>query len=531
MALVPADELNRLRDGVKRFSRGFTPGQKAVVVVAFLGVVVGAVIFMRFSGQPSYAPLFTNLQASDAGAMTQKLSTEGVPYKLANGGSTIMVPQNDVYQQRLDMAEAGLPTSGTVGLSIMDKEGITSSQLAQQADYQRALQGELERTIDAIQGVTSSQVNLALPAQGAFALNTPAPTGASVLVNLQPGASLTGGQVQAVVHLVASAIPNLDPADVTVADSSGSLLAGPGVSNSVGTQNSATAAYETKEESKIGRFLATLIGPNNADVQVNAELNFNKVSSTTHSILTTPTGAPISTPVASSGTKETFNGVSTGVGGVLGSVTAPPGTTGPSTYTKSSTSNTYDVGTQTTTTVQSPGTLARQSVAVLVNSKALPSGTSLATLKSEVAAAAGIQPARGDVLSFAAMPFSSSQALAAKKAAQASAAAHRRAEILDAVRDVLLALAILVVLFLLWRSSRRSRIRSIPSSVQHQIYPLEMSPAGALVTTEMPALQMEKPKEPINADIKHFVESQPEDVAMLLRGWMEEQSAEPRKGA
>src|ERR1700691_5265301 len=111
MALVPATEIARLRQGARRFATGFTPGQRAVTALVAVGIVGGAVIFMSMAGKPTYAPLFTNLQPSDAAAITQTLATNHVPYELEDGGSTILVPQNDVDQQRLAAAQAGLPAS------------------------------------------------------------------------------------------------------------------------------------------------------------------------------------------------------------------------------------------------------------------------------------------------------------------------------------------------------------------------------------------------------------------------------------
>src|SRR5579875_3079588 len=234
MALVPANEITRVREAVRRFATGFTPGQKAVTIAALVALVVGVGLLVSFTGRPTYAPLFTNVQPADAASITAKLTSDKVPYQLADGGSTIMVPAADVATERLSLAQAGLPATSTVGLSLLDKEGITTSSMTQQADYLQALQGELEQTIDSIQGVSGAQVNIALPANQTFSLNNNNPTGASVLVSMQPGATLSGNEVSAIVHLVASSVPNLDMSDVTVADNSGDLLAGPGVSASAG---------------------------------------------------------------------------------------------------------------------------------------------------------------------------------------------------------------------------------------------------------------------------------------------------------
>ncbi len=235
-------------------------GQKAVTVAAAIAVVVGAFAFMSFSGRPNYTPLFTNLQSSDAANITSKLTTDKVPYQLADGGTTIMVPASDVDQERLSLAQAGLPATSTVGLSLLDKEGITSSNMTQQADYLQALQGELEQTIDSIANVTSSQVNIALPANQDFALSSNTPTGASVLVTIEAGQQLSDSEVQAIVHLVSSSVPNLSSGSVTVADSNGDLLAGPGVAEGQGGSGSQTDTYDQGVQSKVEAYLAAALG-------------------------------------------------------------------------------------------------------------------------------------------------------------------------------------------------------------------------------------------------------------------------------
>ena len=145
MALVPATDINRIKASLHRFASGFTRGQKAVTIASIVGVMLIGGIFMSLSGKPSYSILFSNLSPSDAGAITTKLATDHVQYQLQDGGATILVPQNAVDQERLSVAQAGLPSqaSSSSGLSILDKEGITTSQLTQQADYLQAIQSEL----------------------------------------------------------------------------------------------------------------------------------------------------------------------------------------------------------------------------------------------------------------------------------------------------------------------------------------------------------------------------------------------------
>ncbi|HUZ82107.1 MAG TPA: flagellar basal-body MS-ring/collar protein FliF, partial [Gaiellaceae bacterium] len=443
MAIIPADA-SRMKESARRFASGFSRGQKVVTVVAAVAVVLIGFVFMSLSGKPTYSMLFTNLQPTDAAAITQQLATNHIPYQLQDGGTTILVPQNEVDQQRLTAAAAGLPSQTTVGLSILDKEGLTTSQLTQQADYLRALQGELEQTIDSISGVTSTQVSIALPANQTFALGNTTPTGASVLVDLQPGHSLTYGQVQAIVSLTASAVPGLNRSQVTVADSSGNLLAGPGVNDTGAAQSSASAAYDASVQARIGAYLAGVLGAGNADVQVNAQLNFDQVSTHSNLILNGKNGKPEVVCTSTQQSNEKYTGTGTPTGVQAGTTTGGTGN-----YIQGSTTKQCEVSTQTQSSVQAPGSVTSQSVAVLVNAKALPKGLSLAQLKSGVAAVAGITASRGDVFSFNAAPFKSTSTPAAPVV--------KKSILTTALKPGLAFLLLLLILLLLWRASRRAR--------------------------------------------------------------------------
>jgi flagellar M-ring protein FliF len=174
---------------LQRFWRGFlsfTPGQKAVTVAAIIALSIGGYAFSTWAAKPTYAPLFTNLSPTDASAMIDKLNTSKIPYQLGANGTEILVPQQSVYSTRLTMSSAGLPTAGTSGYSLLDKEGITTSEFKQRVDYQRALEGELAKTIKSINGVTDAQVHLAIPQQTVFNDGTQKPTG-SVLITTVPG--------------------------------------------------------------------------------------------------------------------------------------------------------------------------------------------------------------------------------------------------------------------------------------------------------------------------------------------------------
>lgn len=513
MALLPATDMARIREGARRFASGFTTGQKVVTVAAVVAVVAAAAIFMSLSGRPTYSPLFTNLQPSDAAAITQKLASDHVPYQLEDGGSTILVPENDVDQERLAAAEAGLPTQSTVGLSILDKEGLTTSQLTQQADYLQALQGELEQTIDSISGVTSTQVNIAMPANQTFALGNSNPTGASVLVSMQTGDSLSSGEVQAIVHLVASSVPGLSSSDVTVADSNGDLLAGPGIS-STADANGQTAAYDATEQQKVQAYLSSVLGADNADVQVNAQLDFDQVQTDTQSIVPGSNGSPTSFCTNSSQSNETYTGSGTPPGGDAGTTTdTGTGSSGNGTYTSTSSNTTCETSTKTEKVVQAPGSVTQQSVAVLVNSKAMPKGLSIGTLEKGIAAAADIQTSRGDTLSVNEAPFQTVDAATPKSSPLSLVSKDGK--------PALALLLVAVVLLLFRRAAKRARKQPLAAEALVGAMPLPAMSVADEPTDQIYAIPPMASNGHLSSGIEGIIDDQPEEVAKVLRDWLQ----------
>lgn len=507
--MAVTDNIGSLRQYGNRFVNGFTTGQKAMTILAVIALAFGGLFYSKFVASPSYAPLFTGLAPTDAAAMTSKLQASSIPYQLADGGATILVPQPDVFQQRLNMAQAGLPANSTVGLSILDKVGITSSQITQQADYQRALQGELASTIEAIQGVTSAQVNLALVSNDVFAISNNQAPSASVLVTLAPGATLSSGQVQGIVHLVASSIPNLTPANVTLVDQNGNVLAAPGMDTSASSNSTATDAYNQALETSLQGMLASLVGANNAVVRVNATLNFNQVTTQSQTVQTSPNGTPVTAPTQVQTATQNFAGVGSPTGGVLGGITT--GAASNSTYKQTNNTTSYALGQTNQTVTQAPGQVQHLSVAVLMNSKV--KGVSPAQVRQLVAAAAGIVASRGDVVSVVQMPFSTVAAKQAAVAAAAAQAGNSTSSLFSLLKTLLLVLGILGVLFLIFRTSRREVRSEIPIAA--------LNATGDEELMESYIKQLPPAEAPIlSDDVVDFIEAQPDDVAKLLRVWM-----------
>jgi flagellar M-ring protein FliF len=521
---------------------GFTPGQKTMLMLAMATVVIGGYFFTKWAGQPTMAPLYNNLSQTDASSITTQLSGKGVGYKLADGGATVMVPEGQVYQLRLDMASKGLPTGGAQGYSLLDKQGITTSEFNQRIDYQRALEGELARTIGAIDGVQGADVHLVIPTDDVFSDDSRKPS-ASVLLKAAPGKKFSSDQVRSIVNLVAGSVEGLDPTAVTVADSSGHTLSAPGDdgTDASGDQTSQTSTFEDNLARSIEDMLAPVTGQGGAVVRVKADLNFDQRSTTTESFATPATGQ--TAPAVSSNTsKETFSGpgAAGAAGGVLGTTGGQTATQGAASsansYEKDTSDQSFAVGKVTEQVKSAPGSVNRLSVAVLVDTKVKAAP---AELSSVVSAAAGIDAKRGDVVTVSQLAFDHTAADAATKEQKAAAADKAKAQLLGLIRTVGVLLIVLVALFLAWRSARKAGVTRYPvpgvlpsgpvhaEALQAALAALGSGDGYQLpdgvdrrgISGDPPPAAL--PSAPdVNDELAELIDRQPDEVAQILRGWL-----------
>ena len=230
-----------------------------------------------WSQAPDYKVLFSNVSDRDGGAIIASLQQMNVPYKFAEGGGAILVPASEVHDARLKLASQGLPKGGLVGFELMENQKFGTSQFLEQVNFQRALEGELARSVQALAAVSSARVHLAMAKQSVFMREQQKPS-ASVLVNLYPGRALDPQQVNAVMHLVSSSVPNLPIKNVTVVDQNGALLSKLDESNpSTGLDPNQLKYLHDLEQSYVKRIEAILIpivGLENVRAQVAADVDF-----------------------------------------------------------------------------------------------------------------------------------------------------------------------------------------------------------------------------------------------------------------
>jgi flagellar M-ring protein FliF len=253
------------------------------VMVGFAASVALGVAVVLWTQKPSYSPLYGNLAHKDAVEIAQALQQAGIKYEIDQGNGIVMVPSNELQNARMKLAGQGLPQTGSAGFELMQEDtGFSTSRLVESARYQRAIEGELARTITTLTSVESARVHLANPKQSVFVRKRKFPS-ASVVLKLYSGRNLEKGQVEAITHLVASSVPELDVSKVTVVDHKGRLLSSKDDSREMGLSTSQfeyTRELESHYKQRIEDILAPMLGRENLRAEVTADVDFTYVEKT-----------------------------------------------------------------------------------------------------------------------------------------------------------------------------------------------------------------------------------------------------------
>ena len=464
---------------LQAFNR-LTMSQKlgAMVVVALsVALLAGTWLWSR---SIDYSILFSNVSDSDGGAIIASLQQMNVPYKFAEHGSAILVPATQVHETRLKLASQGLPKGGLVGFDILENQKLGTSQFLEQVNYQRALEGELARTIQSLAAVRAARVHLAIPKQSAFLRDEQKPT-ASVVVYLLPGRTLEAGQISGIVHLISSAVPQLTPENVSVIDGSGNLISQSRDPLRDAGLDPSQLKYEHEVEAgyvkRIENILEPFVGPGNVRAQVTADLDFSQTEQVAESYQPNP--AP-NTAIRSEQTSETGSALpgAIGVPGALTNqppvpatapLTTPPvagsvvsgasqASKQPENFNKNATIN-YELDKTIKHTKDVPGSIKRLSVAVVVNYKDSPpdkngkvksmplSATEMKQINELVQEAMGYSKARGDTVNVVNTSFSPSNT---GKDVVAPIPLWKNPEILAMAQEGIKYLLVVIVALLLW---------------------------------------------------------------------------------
>ena len=417
--------MDNVLNGVKVKLERFSPRQ-LVVAGLLLALILGSGGFLyKWFTTPDYDVLFSGLAPADAAAVVAAVDATGTSHKIVESGTTttVLVPAADVSALRMNLAAENLPGDSVVGYELLDAQGVTVSTFREQVNYQRALEGELSRTLSSLDAVESASVHIVLPRERLYT-SEEAPATASVTVGTS--GALDRDDVAAITHLVASSVPDLDPSQVTVTDSSGELLTdAEGGIGGGGTGTEAEAAYATRLESRASTMLAAVVGEGKALVRVQADLDFT--ARTRQTELFDPEKVATDTQKTE---KETYSSREAGNGGTL--------TTNPQAgqdaavtndYTREAADTDFSVSREVTSETDAPGEVRRLTVSVLLDPDAAGDADA-AAVEDLVSNAVGLDANRGDAIVVEFLGFTATDAEQTVDPAIAAAAAEQRTKLI-----------------------------------------------------------------------------------------------------
>ncbi|CAI1571569.1 Flagellar M-ring protein [Serratia quinivorans] len=533
---------------------------KIPLLIAASAAIAIVVALLLWAKSPDYRVLYSNINDRDGGAIVTQLTQMNIPFRFAENGAALLIPADKVHETRLRLAQLGLPKGGAVGFELLDQEKFGISQFSEQINYQRALEGELSRTIESLGPVQNARVHLALPKPSLFVREQKSPS-ASVTLTLQPGRALDDGQINAIVYMVSSSVAGLPPGNVTVVDQSGRLLT---QSDGAGRDlNAAQLKYANEVESRYQRrieaILAPMVGNGNARAQVTAQIDFATREQTDEEYQ--PNQLPNKAAVRSKQMSQSDQIGGPLVGGVPGALsnqpsapatapieTAKPAATGnnanatqpnaaatrsaasgPQNSRLDETTN-YEVDRTIRHTQQKAGTVQRLSVAVVVNyrgtdkdGKPLPmSKEQLAQIESLVRESMGFSSTRGDTLNVVNTPFTDSEVTGGELPFWQSQAFIDR--LFDAGRYLL----VLLVGWLLWRKLVRPQLQNRQAVQKAAIAAANTpmaKPAESNKQSNEELAQHRKSQQRVSAEvqsqrIRDLADKDPRVVALVIRQWM-----------
>ena len=539
----------------------------AIAVVTFSLLGFFGFLTTRIASAPM-ALLYSDLDPQDAGSISQKLDALKIPYEVAPTGGVIRVPSEQVGKIRMQMAAEGLPKGGSIGYEIFDqKEGFGTTSFVQNINHLRALEGELARTISTITAIQSARVHLVLPQRELFSHSAQTAT-ASVFLKTRGGVVLTREQIAAIQHLIAAAVPQLQPTQISIVDDKGNLLARPTGADggASGNQDDMRAAFEQAQAKKIEDLLSKTLGYGKVRAQVSADLDFDRV--TTNSEIYDPESQVVRSTQSTSEDASNADGAGGGV-----SVTnnlpgnTPPAAAGSANNKSTRTEETvnYEINKTVRSQVRESGSVKRLSVAVVVDGaySAAADGTQtyqdrsaeeMEKIKSLVRSAVNLDTNRGDTLEVMNMRFVQAEAGKSDAAAPEMLMGLPKADLLRMVQTLTLAIIGLLVVLLVVRPILKRLFESAGAIVSDQQQLVAQTGYGGAVGLGGGAAQLPAPSTAFGREqaeaqeeseiekmidisrvegrvkasslrkVGEIVDKHPEEAVSILRNWIYQES-------
>ncbi len=513
----------------------------AIAGVGAISVVI-IVMLLGWARTPEYATVFSNLNEDDAAAIVNKLKESKIPYEIANGGTAIQVPSSMLYDTRLQLASAGLPQGGGVGFELFNQANFGMTDFVQKINYQRALEGELSRTINHLGPVDQSRVHIVIPQPTLYTDNQKEAT-ASVVLMLKPGQRLKEAQVQGIAQLVSSSVEGLKPQNITIVDANGNVLSDSLASNKDAQRISASQldtqkAFETDLEQRVQGMLDKVLGFGKATVRIRAALDWDQYESSSE------TYSPLNKQPQVRSSRETvekYGELPPEAGGVPGSRANIPGYAGVITnttsttptqgmYEKKDTTTNYELSKTLEKTSRAPGAIKKLSVAVVLDGSQQADAAQIKEVSKLVSAAVGIDETRGDVLAVSSMPFNRDAFASDVKSIEE---AQQRETYFEMGKIAAMAIGPVLLLLLLFLITRRGRprelrrIRQLPGIQQPELAaPLAVAAIGAgeqtIAPVKAPVVTEDPQQKMVKEQVTTLVKTKPDVAAELIKTWLQE---------
>lgn len=520
----------RIKEAVLGFWNKLSRPQRIITVVAPLAVAIALIVLLSWASQTQYVMLFTKLSDVEAGTITEELKELKVNYKLADNGSTILVPEQSAAEIRLQLANSGLPSQSKFSFDYLNTMHLGETDADRKLRYQLGLQTELETTLRFLNGVEDARVNITIPEQSLF-VESQKETTAVATLKLMQGKTLSEEQIRSVANLLVGSVEGLQLENITIIDTDGNYL-----SDVLGENYNSNRLTEVQfqmqrlREENIRRSVQSMLdqvyGPGKTVVRINAELDFDNVKITRQ--IHGP-GAVVSEQKTS---EVTANGIDAGgipgvtENGIPNYLTPTDDTT----YYSSATSETINHEPDTTQEEQetSPGKIKRLSISVMADDETVTQ-EQLDPFQAAVASAAGYNPERGDQIQVALIPFDKSALLQAQADRERAEQRQRLMYYALAVAAVLFLIGLLVFLILRWRRNKRAEELALEEARLDELSSAEL--LDQLTGEEgEPGLgaqsvlsELEKQKQKIREAIESYAKNNPEEVARLMKTWLAEE--------
>lgn len=523
--------MNKLKEffkGLKEKWTGFSKVKKIAFSIIFLGLITSIIALSLYFGKTKYAVLFSNMDSNDSGAVLQKLKDKKVEAKVE--GNSILVPEDQVDELRMQMLSEVTLTNGSQGFEILDKSQFGETDQEMKINYQRALQGELERTIKGFPQVDNSRVHLVLPEETAFVKETQ-PGSASVTLNLKQGQTLSKEQVKSIVALISGSVKNIPKENVEVIDNNMNLLT-KGLFDDSGSLEEATTSaekqqqlkknYEKDLQNRLVAMLEAVYGKDKVKVNVNTDLDFDAVK--TNSV----TYDPKNVVVSEHNIKEQ-NQNNTGGNNANGSVVdnnMVNGTTennnGSERSSRDETTKNYEVSKTQQDSIKAPGSVKRLTASIVLDGN-IDEETRTA-VRNLAVSAIGYDEKRGDTISIEGLPFDTEAKDKVKKDLEEMEKAEKRKERIKLFTAIGLGALILLGAIIFFVVKRRKRDEEYEDDEEGIDILIDDNDSE---TEQVPKfkpidLEAQDEKSHIENEIRKYAKDKPDQVAEIIKSWLAE---------